>query len=79
MKNQMTNYEQEKKTGNKNQIVIVDDHLTAETDELDPLFEKDEDSPAEEIEDMDDYLLEEDSSFTSNDAEQSPEEDETKR
>jgi hypothetical protein len=79
MKNQMKNYEQEKKTGNENQIVIVDDHLTAETDELDPLFEKDEDSPAEEIEDMDDYLLEEDSSFTSNDAEQSPEEDETKR
>ena len=79
MKNQMKNYEQEKKTGNENQIVIVDDHLTAETDELDPLFEKDEDSPAKEIEDMDDYLLEEDSSFTSNDAEHSPEEDETKR
>jgi hypothetical protein len=67
MKSEIKNYKQEKKTGEEKQIVIVENHLTGETDELDPMFERDEDSPAEEINDEDDYFLEEDSSFTPND------------
>ncbi|MEJ7559588.1 MAG: hypothetical protein WKF66_14865 [Pedobacter sp.] len=44
MKSQLNNYEQEKKNSTEHQTVIVENNLTGETDELDPLFEKDIDS-----------------------------------
>ena len=49
MENQIKNYKQDQKTGNKKQTVIVDDQLTGETDELDPLFEDDETNSAEDL------------------------------
>ena len=51
MENQIKNYKQDQKTGNEKQTVIVDDQLTGETDELDPLFEDHQTNSAEELED----------------------------
>jgi hypothetical protein len=67
MENQIKNYEQNRKTGEDKQTVIVDNQETGETDELDPLVDHKPENPAVEIDTEDDYFLEEDSSSDPND------------
>jgi len=78
MDNHIKNYEQDQKLGKEKQTVIIDDQLTGETDELDPLFDKEQTNPAVEIEDEDDYFLEEDSDLEGDEDDLFPAEEDLK-
>ena len=63
MENRFKNHDQEKVTGHDKQTIILDESITAETDELDPAFDgstgpEDDEDPLEDNDDL--FPIEED-------------------